>query len=113
MKINQDEICHATSKSFHGTCVASKLKMSWVKKIAGYYFRDSFRWRDNQNLTDSLHLGTMRVKQKRETNGTFMLYDVYCDLNKKWYLAVGFFVIENKIIKTYIIIIKGILDSWC
>ena len=32
---------------------------------------------DDHILIDTLHLDTMRVKRKRETDGTFLLYDVY------------------------------------
>ena len=31
----------------------------------------------NQVLIDSLYLGTMRVKQRRETHGTILLFGVY------------------------------------
>ena len=35
-------------------------------------------------LVGSLHLITMRVKWKRETNGTFLLYDVYLRIQIDW-----------------------------
>ena len=62
----QDEICLETSNSFH-VCIVLTFKMSWVKKNAGCYLRNSFRWWDKLILVDSVHLGTMRVKRKRET----------------------------------------------
>ena len=52
MKINQDEICHATSKSFHSSSIY-KMKDVMNEKNAGCYLRDSSRWFDNQILIDS------------------------------------------------------------
>ena len=66
----------ATQPRIRFTALASKRKMSWVKKIAECYLKDSSRWCDNQILIDSLHFGAMNVKRKRETDGTFVLYDV-------------------------------------
>ena len=37
----------------------------------------SAKQRDNQILIESLHFGTMCVKRKRDTDGTFFLYDFY------------------------------------
>ena len=52
----QDEICRETLNSFHGTIVQTTDVTS----------ENSSRKWDNQILIDSLHLGTMHVKQNRE-----------------------------------------------
>ena len=51
------------------------------KGIARCYLRDRSLRLDYQILIESLHLGTTRMKRKRETDGTFLLCGVYttCD----------------------------------
>ena len=46
---NQDAICHATSNSFHGYSFQTKIVLSYM---------------GNQILIDSLHVGTIRVKNE-------------------------------------------------
>ena len=47
------------------------------KKNTECHLRDGTRRWDKQILTDLLHSGTMCVKRKRETDGAFLLHDVY------------------------------------
>ena len=69
---NQIENCHATSNRFLG--FAPMRKMSRMKKD---YLINRHCCRDNQILNWSLHLDTMPVKRKRETDGTFLLVVLY------------------------------------
>ena len=51
------------------------------EKNVGSYLSDNSCRYDKKILIDSLHLDTMRVKRKRETDGTFLLYVVYIEQN--------------------------------
>ena len=76
LDIYQDDICQATSISFHGYNVEMEDIMS-EKKNAWCFLKDCFRRCDNHILIESLHFYTISVKRKRETEETFLLYDVY------------------------------------
>ena len=72
----------ATQPQIRFTALASKQKMLWMKKILDDLRVSFLRW-NNRILIDSLHLGTMQVKRKRETDGTFLLHDVYCKVERQ------------------------------
>ena len=77
----QDENCHATSSLFHDSSV--KMKHVMNEKNGESCLRDSYHRKDKQILIDSWHFGTMTVKLKRETDGTFLLYVVHTLRNLK------------------------------
>ena len=52
----------ATQPRNRFTALASKQKMSWVKRCAGCYLRNSSRRWDDHLLIDTLHFDTMHVK---------------------------------------------------
>ena len=54
-----------------------------MKKNAGCYLRDGSQGWNNQILINTFHLDTMRVKPKRKTDGTFLLYDVYRESSRQ------------------------------
>ena len=53
-----------------------------MKQIARWYLRVNSRQCDNHILINSLHLATMRVKRKRETDETFLLVVVYFQMQR-------------------------------
>ena len=80
---NQYEIYHATSNSFHGSIIQIwtfkgaklRVKISWViKKNAGCYLKDSFRWSD-QILIDALNFCKMCLNESVKRS-EHLLYDV-------------------------------------
>ena len=98
----QVAICHATSNSFYVSSVQTKDIMS-VKNC----WMLPQRWK-KQICFDSLYSGEMRVKLKRESDGTFFLYDVYSDRAKKvhltsqeWILLVYMYVLNASLKKSY------------
>ena len=66
--INQDEICHATSNSFHGSIVQTNDVMS-KKTLLDASTEIVVSDGENQIWIGSVYLGAMRVKRKRETDG--------------------------------------------
>ena len=76
------KIKSATQPRICFTALTTKRKISLVKTFAVFFLRDSSRRWKNQYLIDSLHLATMRVKRKRETDETFLLVVVYFQMQR-------------------------------
>ena len=71
----QDENCHKTSNSFHGSNVQIKVVMNEKRMDAALDM--VLVDRIKKALIDSFYLGTRPLKQKSEKDGTFLMYVVY------------------------------------